>query len=170
RLVDVGRGRLHQVEVHQSVLVVVYPAEARAHGLEVILLVGRRRVLVEVDSRRSGNVCEAHGCRDRRSWRGLQGWSQRTSKGDRDAANRERRDHKRGRDSRSRSNPPRSAPQRIALLSRAEPLLYPRLAGRLNRCGRLGTVLIYSKWLVALASGKWLAVARHRPLAARHLF
>ena len=36
RLVDVGRRRLDEIQVHQAVLVVVDPADAGAHGLEII--------------------------------------------------------------------------------------------------------------------------------------
>ena len=57
RLVNVGGGRLDKVKIHQSVLIVVNPADTCAHGFEVILFVGLRGVLAKRDSRRLPNVC-----------------------------------------------------------------------------------------------------------------
>ena len=63
RLVGVGGGRLHEVEVHEAVLVVVNPAQARAHGLKVVFLRAGRRILNEGDARAFGDVGESDGNR-----------------------------------------------------------------------------------------------------------
>jgi len=47
RFVSVGRGRLNEEKVHESVLVAVDPADARAHGFEIILFFGLRGILRE---------------------------------------------------------------------------------------------------------------------------
>ena len=59
-LIDVGRGGLDEVEVEQPVLIVINPAEAGAHRLEVILLVGCRRVLLPGDACGLAGVSKAH--------------------------------------------------------------------------------------------------------------
>ncbi len=38
RFVDVGRGGLHEKQIHQAVLVVVDPADTGAHGFQIIFL------------------------------------------------------------------------------------------------------------------------------------
>ena len=50
RLVDVGGRRLHEEQIHQAILIVVQPGHARAHCLEIVLLVRLRRVLLERDA------------------------------------------------------------------------------------------------------------------------
>src|SRR5712664_2136484 len=60
-LVNVGRGRLHEEKIHQAVLVIVEPAHASAHRLQIIFFFGLRRVLKKCDSRFFANVGVANG-------------------------------------------------------------------------------------------------------------
>ena len=60
RFVGVGCARLHEVEVHEAVLVVINPAHARAHGLKVVFLRAGRRILNEGDARAFGDVGVMH--------------------------------------------------------------------------------------------------------------
>jgi len=55
RLVKVGRRRLDEEQVHQSVLVVVNPGDPGPHGFQIELLVGGRGVLLEVQPGSFGN-------------------------------------------------------------------------------------------------------------------
>ena len=54
--VNVSSGRLDKVEIHQAVLVIVDPADAGAHGFEVILFFCLRGILTKCDSGRLSNV------------------------------------------------------------------------------------------------------------------
>ena len=59
--VNISGGRLDEVEIHQAVLIVANPADAGAHGFEVILLVRLRGILAKRDSRGLPNVRVADG-------------------------------------------------------------------------------------------------------------
>ena len=48
--IDVRGGRLNEVDVHKAIVVVIDPAHASAHGLQVILLFRRSGVLLEIES------------------------------------------------------------------------------------------------------------------------
>src|SRR5262249_35921854 len=58
--VKVRRGGLSEVQVHQTVLIVVDPSHPGSHGLEVVLLFGLSRVLSEADIRALPNVNETY--------------------------------------------------------------------------------------------------------------
>ena len=61
RLVDVGCGRLDEVQIHEAVLIVVDPSDTGSHGFEVILFVGLRGVLLESDLRAFADIGVADG-------------------------------------------------------------------------------------------------------------
>ena len=53
--------RLHEIQVHEPVLIVVEPGNAGAHGFEIILFVGGSAVLKESDSGGLSDVGVADG-------------------------------------------------------------------------------------------------------------
>ena len=55
-LVDVGGSRLDEEQVHQTVLVIIEPGHAGAHGFEIVLLVGLGRVLLKRNAGSLTNV------------------------------------------------------------------------------------------------------------------
>ena len=69
--VRVGGSGLNEVKVHESVLIVVDPSHAGAHGLEVVLLVALGRVLHERDAGLFANIGEVPGGTAWLSFRGL---------------------------------------------------------------------------------------------------
>ena len=57
--VSVGRGRLHKEQIRQTVLIVVEPGDAGAHGFEIILFFGLCGILDKGDARRRADIVEA---------------------------------------------------------------------------------------------------------------
>src|SRR5215469_208142 len=57
--VSVGRPRLHKEQLRQTVLIVVEPGDAGAHGFEVILFFALRGILDKGDARRRADIVEA---------------------------------------------------------------------------------------------------------------
>ena len=64
--VNVGGGRLHKKKIHQSVLVIIDPADSSAHGFKVILFFCLRRVLEKSNAGGLANIGIAD--RDSRFW------------------------------------------------------------------------------------------------------
>src|SRR5579864_7576718 len=69
RAVDAGSCAIHEVEIEESILVVVNPAASGTHGLGQVLLGGSCIVVLESDSRRAGHVNKSHCV----GWRGRPG-------------------------------------------------------------------------------------------------
>jgi len=70
RLVNVRRAGLHQVKVQQPILIVIDPAQTRAHGFQVILLLGGGRILLPTNACLLSNVSESNRDGDRWGRRG----------------------------------------------------------------------------------------------------
>jgi hypothetical protein len=66
RLINVGCRGLDEEKVHQPILVIVKPRHPGAHGLQIVLLVGGGRVLLELQAGTLGNVGEGDGDTGRR--------------------------------------------------------------------------------------------------------
>ena len=63
RLVPLGLRRLHKIKVHQSVLVVINPTQAAAHGLEIVFFRSESMVVLEGDASDLTDVRKADGNR-----------------------------------------------------------------------------------------------------------
>ena len=61
RLVNIRRGGLYEVQIHQPVLVIIDPGDAGAHGLQVVLFLSLRGVLLKGNLRSLANVGIADG-------------------------------------------------------------------------------------------------------------
>ena len=72
-LINIRGRRLNEIQIQQAVLVVVDPAHARAHCLQVILFVRLRGVLHESDSRSLADVGETNRNMRLAGFRGLAG-------------------------------------------------------------------------------------------------
>ena len=59
RLVPFGFSRLHKIKVHQSVLVVINPTQAVAHGLDIFFFRGESMVVLEGDASGLADVRKA---------------------------------------------------------------------------------------------------------------
>jgi hypothetical protein len=61
RLVEIGGCGLHEVQIHQAVLIVIGPRDTSSHGFEVILFFRLRGILLEGNLRALANIGVAHG-------------------------------------------------------------------------------------------------------------
>src|ERR1700722_2314901 len=61
RFINVGCRGLDKEKVHQPILVIIKPRDPGPHGLQVVLLVGGGRVLLELQAGTLGNVSKGDG-------------------------------------------------------------------------------------------------------------